>query len=885
AGEDAQTIRWQATDFTEPFEFRTSAVKSIKYPSQRAPASRGDFLVELRNGDVIVGRLVGWDEEKVYLKSPKFGELSIRSASITRIHRIEENASLVFASLAGLQDWTPVRTVGWNEDGDRLWAAKPDAVLDGDLGVPERAMIHFQLSWNDRPDFVLTLGGDPKLDGKETANGWRIETAGNQLMLVREHADSADLDFLMDLKNVGSIRLTLYLDQRAGTMQVFLPDGTLAGKVTTPASKKTGTGVRLQNRGRSLTLEKLRIAKWLGDVPMPIEAGQASIALADGSFMAATISKYDPKSKSLEVGSGKNREDVPVTDILAIEFPRSKDDTHPASCAIFLHNGMRLSGSLDSISKESWIIKGQHVDEKVNIARSDVRSLIVFENDLADALESVNRGRVGRLEINGHRLNGHLVPHTADRPDQSTLRWHPFASETASNMTHTAAGRIVYHDEPTANGSTAAARAMAMQRKRLQQQKRGLNFAQLFLRRADSIKKQKVTKDAHVVHIRTGDVIACIVNSIDESGVHVSTNASDRGLVPLDQIKAIELVSGAIPPDLNSAKRDRLLTIPRLQKSEPPTHLLCSQNGDFLRCRLLSMTDAEITVEVQLEVVTIPRSRVSQIISFHPDEWQEEQEAKEQATDEELDTSDVAENIEDSKSLAGFVQTLKRDGKRVTFRPQQVTKKSIAGQSDLLGACSFDIAEVDQVVFGDQIASEVSDLAYNQWKLHPAVEPLVTAAMEGDTSTAGDQSPLVGSDAPPIKLDLLDGEEFVLEEHKGKIVVLDFWASWCAPCMLTMPQVEEAIAEIGSDQVELFAVNLEEPADHVQKVLERHDLKVQVALDLDGVTAQRYQARAIPQLVIISPDGKVHKLFVGGGTSVVEQMKAAINALLEAPAS
>ena len=58
-----------------------------------------------------------------------------------------------------------------------------------------------------------------------------------------------------------------------------------------------------------------------------------------------------------------------------------------------------------------------------------------------------------------------------------------------------------------------------------------------------------------------------------------------------EEIKAIEYVTNAPPPDLEAAKRERLLTIPRLQKSAPPTHLLCSHSGDFLRCRLIDANE------------------------------------------------------------------------------------------------------------------------------------------------------------------------------------------------------------------------------------------------------------------------------------------------------
>jgi hypothetical protein len=100
--------------------------------------------------------------------------------------------------------------------------------------------------------------------------------------------------------------------------------------------------------------------------------------------------------------------------------------------------------------------------------------------------------------------------------------------------------------------------------------------------------------------------------------------------------------------------------------------------------------------------------------------------------------------------------------------------------------------------------------------------------------------------------------------------------------MRTMPLVEEAVREYDPERVRLVSVNLEETASQIQAVLERQKLNVAVALDVDGVAARRYEANAIPQLVVVDPDGKIAQLYVGGGPQVVERLKGALNDLLKA---
>ena len=139
----------------------------------------------------------------------------------------------------------------------------------------------------------------------------------------------------------------------------------------------------------------------------------------------------------------------------------------------------------------------------------------------------------------------------------------------------------------------------------------------------------------------------------------------------------------------------------------------------------------------------------------------------------------------------------------------------------------------------------------------------------------------VGKPAPAIELDLLAGGKFRLDDCKGKVVVLDFWASWCGPCLQAMPQVDKVAREFSEQGVTLIAINLEETPDKIKNALMRLGLETAVALDTNGRVAERYGAFDIPQTVIIGRDGKVARLFVGGGTRFDEHLRQALKAVLE----
>jgi thiol-disulfide isomerase/thioredoxin len=316
------------------------------------------------------------------------------------------------------------------------------------------------------------------------------------------------------------------------------------------------------------------------------------------------------------------------------------------------------------------------------------------------------------------------------------------------------------------------------------------------------------------------------------------------------------------------SKKERLLTLPRMQRDSPPTQLIRSLDGDYLRGRLVALDEKELRVEVRLEIKTIPRSSVARIIWLHPDELE-----------------GASPTSSPGAPRGTRVQAIPSDGNRLTFFADRLEGKLLSGQSELLGSCRVDLGTIDQLLIGASIEQGVATLAFHQWKLKPAPDPLAT---NEDASGAGDdseglESTLVGKPAPDFELDLLDGKKFRLADHKRKILVLDFWASWCGPCLQVMPQVDRVAREFVGDDVQLVAINLEETPERVKAALERLQLDMTVALDRQGRVAEKYGATSIPQTVVVDREGKVARLFIGGSARFDEQLRGALKNLISPP--
>ncbi|MBI5170646.1 MAG: redoxin domain-containing protein [Candidatus Eisenbacteria bacterium] len=120
-----------------------------------------------------------------------------------------------------------------------------------------------------------------------------------------------------------------------------------------------------------------------------------------------------------------------------------------------------------------------------------------------------------------------------------------------------------------------------------------------------------------------------------------------------------------------------------------------------------------------------------------------------------------------------------------------------------------------------------------------------------------------GEPATDFSLAGLDGRKVTLSKLKGKVVILDFWATWCGPCRRWMPIVEKVAKELAPKGVLVYAVNERETKDQVRQYLSKTGVKVPVLFDEEGAVGTAYGAVSIPLTVIVGRDGRIVKSMVG----------------------
>jgi thiol-disulfide isomerase/thioredoxin len=141
-------------------------------------------------------------------------------------------------------------------------------------------------------------------------------------------------------------------------------------------------------------------------------------------------------------------------------------------------------------------------------------------------------------------------------------------------------------------------------------------------------------------------------------------------------------------------------------------------------------------------------------------------------------------------------------------------------------------------------------------------------------------SPLVGQPAPQFELPLYSGGNVSLADLRGKVVVLDFWATWCRPCVESMPRVEAIAAKHADRGVVLYAINVDDPPETIAKFLESHPVRAPIALGSQDVSRD-YEVRYIPQVVVIDRKGVVRALRTPSPMELERWLNGAIESALK----
>jgi thiol-disulfide isomerase/thioredoxin len=306
-------------------------------------------------------------------------------------------------------------------------------------------------------------------------------------------------------------------------------------------------------------------------------------------------------------------------------------------------------------------------------------------------------------------------------------------------------------------------------------------------------------------------------------------------------------------PSLEVESREWALQVPRRLADTPPRHLVLARNGDVLRGTVEGVNSRLVTLRSGLEVMEVPRERVALMVL--PKSAGEQPRAKLEAVD---------------KSL-WWVETA--GGGKVRLKVTSLGPQWVKGESPLLGRCRI---PADQVVAisAEAEAKAAAKGVFSDWQFTLAPTPEIPTAAEGAAAELKDKP------APGFDLERVAGGRFKLEEAKGKVVVLDFWATWCGPCLKAMPEIMTALKDLPQDQVRLVGVNQGQAKAEVAAFLQTRGWDLEVVLDLDQKVGGLFGVKGIPHTVVVGPDGKVAWVSTGYSATMAKELTEVVRKLL-----
>jgi thiol-disulfide isomerase/thioredoxin len=154
-------------------------------------------------------------------------------------------------------------------------------------------------------------------------------------------------------------------------------------------------------------------------------------------------------------------------------------------------------------------------------------------------------------------------------------------------------------------------------------------------------------------------------------------------------------------------------------------------------------------------------------------------------------------------------------------------------------------------------------MSARQIGLAAALAALALAGLTVAWAGGGTMRPWSGGATPPLALRDLAGKEHKLADYKGKVVVLNFWATWCDPCREEMPAMQRLQDKLSGKPFVILAVDYGEGPPRISEFLKKVPVRFTVLLDRDTAAATAWKVKVLPTTLVLDPDHKVRFVAVG----------------------
>jgi peroxiredoxin len=161
---------------------------------------------------------------------------------------------------------------------------------------------------------------------------------------------------------------------------------------------------------------------------------------------------------------------------------------------------------------------------------------------------------------------------------------------------------------------------------------------------------------------------------------------------------------------------------------------------------------------------------------------------------------------------------------------------------------------------------------------------LIRATLFGLTLAVAAAAAEPGTQAPGFTAKTFDGKDVSLADYRGKVVFVDFWASWCSPCRESLPLYDKLAADFGAEDFAIIAVNLDETAADARKFMAQHPVRYTIVQNPQGDIPKAFGVSGMPSSYLIDRDGTIRQRHIGFDKKDVQLLRAEVAKLLGKPA-
>jgi thiol-disulfide isomerase/thioredoxin len=136
------------------------------------------------------------------------------------------------------------------------------------------------------------------------------------------------------------------------------------------------------------------------------------------------------------------------------------------------------------------------------------------------------------------------------------------------------------------------------------------------------------------------------------------------------------------------------------------------------------------------------------------------------------------------------------------------------------------------------------------------------------------------SQAPEARFNTLAGEHFSTSDLRGKVVLVNFWATWCEPCVAEMPALQALRDALAPNGFEVLGVNFQEGPTRIDAFVRKTGISFPVVRDTDGAVVRAWNARVFPSSFVVDREGRVRYVMVGEGDWTSPTLVSTIRSLL-----